>query len=169
MSSATKLAESLALLGTSSLAGAILSFSAFGIPTVAAHAAGRGATATASQWRTLFTLGARTIPPLAIATAAAVAVLAARSYEPDAPLAAQPRRFGLLVAAAALVPSIVPYTLVAMARVNGALLRVAAGAGAKGGVDEVLGLMGRWRLLNVGRASLMGVAAVCVIAAVVWN
>lgn len=168
-STTTKLAASLALLGTCSLAGAIASFSAFGIPTIAAHATGRGGAATASQWRTLFVLGMRTIPPLAVATTAAVAVLAARCYEPAAPLAAQPPRFGLLVAAAGLVPGIIPYTLLAMARVNGALLRVAGGADAKVGVEEVLGLMGQWRLLNAGRASIMGVAALCVIAAVVWN
>lgn len=164
-----RLAQSLALLGSSSLTGYITSFSTATVPALAI-AAQTSPLQVAKQWHALYKIGASTAPPLAFATAIATGYLASCSYVSGAGVFDQSAKFYLYAAATVLAPSIAPWTLTAMVPTNNAL--TALGKASEAEVEkrkgDLLQLLRRWRGLNLVRAALVGLGAVSTIAAVVW-
>ena len=115
------------------------------------------------QWRKLFDLGIKVMPPTAVLASASLAYVAYTCRS------ASEREFGDvggtgpgwkgIALAAAAVGSFVPYTIIFMNSTNVALIAESNGAGqlAEG---EVQALVERWSRLNLGRALLAMIAAV---------
>ncbi|KAK5682303.1 hypothetical protein LTS10_005429 [Elasticomyces elasticus] len=120
------------------------------------------------QWSKAYAIGKATAPPLAITSAACFGYLSYTSLAAGSPL----QSFGLgapmvlYAIAGAIVPCIVPYTLLVMdPRANNRLKFLAKEAERSSKStdsikDEVQELLGKWARMNYVRAAAVGAGAV---------
>ncbi|OCK77577.1 hypothetical protein K432DRAFT_384580 [Lepidopterella palustris CBS 459.81] len=119
----------------------------------------------ARQWKKLFGIGARVAPGLSIVSAVACGYLAYRE-SPSSPA------FKLYAAAAVLVSSTIPYTLLLMLPTNKKLVEKSdslastelTDKAAEAGIakeETVHALIDKWATFNLGRAILAGIGALC--------
>ncbi|KAF2754149.1 hypothetical protein EJ05DRAFT_150351 [Pseudovirgaria hyperparasitica] len=143
------------LTGSAFLSGFIFSFSWYGIQSVSYLAPPELLT---QQWRRMYSIGASTAPVLALACAGGFGALsyASRQLGNTTRLVTPSMLYG---AAAVLVPTIAPYTILVMRPgANDELIGMAEKAerGAKGdgvGSEERIGeLLANWKRMNFVRA-----------------
>ena len=107
---------------------------------------------SARAWRVLFLRGASVMPPLAIIVSLSFSYAA---YDTHRQQGAHWKGFA---AAAALVVSIVPFTLLTMAHTNAVLMDAAAGTG-KVTAQTLGAMLDKWSFLNYLRSVLPLAAA----------
>ncbi|KAK0746376.1 hypothetical protein B0T18DRAFT_429349 [Schizothecium vesticola] len=156
-----RLAQTSAILLSSSLAGVSLAFSAFLVPRLL----DLPVPLMLVQWRATFHQGSKTMPPAAAAAAALYFYLAAAHR--------RSARGVYYLTAGVLSFGIIPYTVAFMMATNRMLEARAERAERAGMLEEVVEevleeadgvgskfLVDRWGVLNLGRAVMVGVAAV---------
>jgi hypothetical protein len=131
----------LSLTTTIILSGSIAAITLVGVP-----AAVSVQQSSAQIWRGMFLHGKATMPPIAVTIALSYAYAA---YETRS----RGGNWKGFLAAAGLVVSIVPFTLLFMSTTNDALLSAASGAAALGEAP-VSELIKRWGVLNLTRSAL---------------
>ncbi|KAJ9648949.1 hypothetical protein H2199_000862 [Coniosporium tulheliwenetii] len=172
-----RIAQVVGVTTASFLAGTIATYSYAFVPAVSLAPA----PLLAQQWQKAYGIGASTAPPMALVAAVSFSYLASEAMKTPAAFSGSasldPTSVAYLyTAAAVLVPAIVPYTLLGMKAVNGALhakadkLRTSSFDKPSTASEdrEVKELVGRWKVLNAVRALLAGVGAVAGVVAVVW-
>ncbi|KAI4611624.1 uncharacterized protein J4E87_010474 [Alternaria ethzedia] len=162
---ALAIAQAVGITGSVFLVGSNVSLSVVGIPA----AMQAPAPLAVKQWYTIFTRGGAIARPLAAISALATGYLAYHQDRTSTP-------FRLNALATLLLPSIVPFTILVLGPTNNKLMAKKdelANASlrdkhveqfAKEG-ETVKELMDKWASLNLARALLVGVGAVCAVAA----
>ncbi|CAN9275890.1 unnamed protein product [Alternaria alternata] len=164
---ALAIAQAVGITGSVFLLGSNVCLSVVGIPA----AMQAPAPLAVKQWHTIFTRGGAMARPLAIVSALATGYLAYNQDPKSTP-------FRLNALATILLPSIVPFTLLAMAPTNDKLLgkkdELATASLSNKNVEAfaaegetVHELMDKWASLNMARAMLVAVGAVCTVASAV--
>ncbi|KAI9704555.1 MAG: hypothetical protein M1820_005468 [Bogoriella megaspora] len=152
-----RIAQVVGITSAAFLAGSTANFSFAGIPTILAAPE----SSRPKLWHTMFNIGKKSGPGVAVVGSLAFVYLAARFRVP----------FSLYTASAILLPSIVPYTYAFIGATNVKLLarldNLSSGASstdaAEKGVrakEETDELLKRWGQVNWGRVVLVGAAAV---------
>ncbi|KAF1816694.1 hypothetical protein P152DRAFT_454918 [Eremomyces bilateralis CBS 781.70] len=121
----------------------------------------------AKQWRSAWTKGRAIGPPLVVGLTATFGFLAFHEYSIITPYSSCVP-FGLLAGAAALMISIVPFTVLVIGPTNRALARKAEEADTLASLMDVVmekesnthWLVDRWATLNLVRAGILGLSAV---------
>lgn len=156
-------AQVFGIVGSSILAGMIACFSYAAIPPISQAPP----EIAVLQWRTAYEIGKSTSPPFALTAAGSFAYLAYSNYRlrslktsSKATVDTATVRMAMYAAAAVLIPSIVPYTLLRMEpMVNSALMDMAnlaeTGSAVGKTAGEVSALFVKWSGMNYVRAALV--------------
>lgn len=119
----------------------------------------------ARQWKYFYDNGSTQNPPISMAIASALFYVAWSVRQGSALYKPTPySRSGLFTAAGVSILGIVPFTLVFMAKTNGALAKKAQSASEASSV-EVVELLNKWTTLNFVRGLFPLVGSVCAITA----
>lgn len=158
-----RVAQTIGLTTASTIAGVSFAISALLVPRILESPT----PLLLQQWKHSFVAGKKSLPPLAGLSSASFFYLAYKAHGTPTML---PRKWQLYLASGLLAVGIVPYTLLIMAPTNNKLLAKAEETSGLGIEDKIveIGLGGEtahklvddWATLNVGRAFMLGLAAV---------
>ncbi|KAK5731602.1 hypothetical protein LTR17_011194 [Elasticomyces elasticus] len=160
MSALISIAQIVGITTAACLSGMIASISYSGIPIIRLAPP----EVAVRQWSKAYALGKATAPPLAITSAACFGYLSWQALPPKSIGFGEP--MVIYAIAAALIPSIMPFTLSVMdPGVNNRLKLLAKDAERSTKLtdsvkDEVQELLGKWAAMNYVRAVAVGVGAV---------
>jgi hypothetical protein len=158
-----RIAQVLGITGTAALAGVSFAISGLVIPRILESPT----PLLLRQWQHLYDTAKMTVPPLAVVCASSLLYVAYDAHQRTATVV--PHQWKAYVASALLALGIVPYTLLVIMPINKRLWRKVKETRHLAATDTVVEAVGdetahalvdKWAAVNVGRATLLGAAAI---------